>query len=211
MQIKKDFTREQIVTAAKRVFLKRGFAKASMRDIAKGAGIGLSNIYNYYKSKDEIFRQIVAPLIARMQEMVNEHHSVNYHEQFLKYASGESDEMLTEHVQKYLQLISHYHDELELILFKAQGSSLENFIDDYTDVCTNQVLTFMDGFKQKYPIYATVSSTFTYHVHTVWMFSFMSEVIKHKLSAKEIEKAIEDYIQFEYSGWRALMNKHQTL
>ena len=27
---------------------------------------------------------------------------------------------------------------------------------------------------------------------TVWMFSFMSEVIKHKLSAKEIEKAVED-------------------
>ena len=32
MQIKKDYTREQIVEIAKRVFLKNGYAKTSMRD-----------------------------------------------------------------------------------------------------------------------------------------------------------------------------------
>ena len=97
MQIKKDYTREQIVTVAKRVFLRKGFAKASMRDVAKGAGIGLSNIYNYFNSKDEIFRYIVASLIAKMEEMLKEHHDVRYHEEFLRYANGESDEMRTEH------------------------------------------------------------------------------------------------------------------
>lgn len=54
MQVKKDYTREQIVEFAKRVFLKNGYAKTSMRDIAKGVGIGVSNIYNYFKSKDEL-------------------------------------------------------------------------------------------------------------------------------------------------------------
>ena len=207
MQIKKDYTREQILAAAKKAFLKNGFLKTTTRDIAKGAGIGLSNIYNYFRSKDEMFCHIVRPLIVEMERMVAEHHNEKYQEQFLKYASGESDEMMTEHVQAYLRLIYHYREELELILFKAQGSSLENFIDAYTDVCTRQVLEFMNDFKQKNLGFSSVSSTFTYHVHTVWMFSFITEVIKHRLSRQEIEKAIEDYIQFEYSGWRALMNK----
>lgn len=206
MQIKKDYTREQILAAAKKAFLRKGFMKTTMRDIAEGAGIGLSNIYNYFKGKDEMFHHIAMPLIMEMEHMVAEHHNVRYHEEFLKYANGESDEMMTEHVQSYLRLISHYRDELELILFKAQGSSLENFIDEYTDECTHQILEFMDNFKQKNPCFSSVHSTFTYHVHTVWMFSFITEVIKHKLSREEIEKAIEDYIQFEYSGWRALMN-----
>ena len=35
MQTKKDYTREEIVMTAKREFLKNGFAKASMREIAK--------------------------------------------------------------------------------------------------------------------------------------------------------------------------------
>ena len=64
MQVKKDYTREHIAEIAKQVFLKDGYAKASMRDIAKGAGIGVSNIYNYFKSKDELFRHIVRPLIT---------------------------------------------------------------------------------------------------------------------------------------------------
>jgi hypothetical protein len=40
----------------------------------------------------------------------------------------------------------------------------------------------------------------------VWMFTFISEVIKHDLPADEIRRAIEDYIKFEFSGWRAMMN-----
>ena len=66
MQIKKDYTREQIVEIAKRVFLRNGYAKTSMRDIAKRTGIGVSNIYNYFKSKDELFRYIVRPLTTEL-------------------------------------------------------------------------------------------------------------------------------------------------
>ena len=56
MQTKKDYTREKIIEIAKRVFLINGYAKTSMRDIAKGVGIGVSNIYNHFNSKDELFR-----------------------------------------------------------------------------------------------------------------------------------------------------------
>lgn len=209
MQIKKEYTREQINIVAKRIFLKKGFSKTSMRDIAKGCGIGVSNIYNYYKSKDELFRHVVSPLIAELEKMMYEHHNVSDQDQFLSYARGESDDMIIEHVKEYLRLINNYHDELKLILYKAQGSSLETFIDDYTEKCTQQVLVFMDEFKRHYPEMGVIHTTFTYHVHLVWMFSFISEVIKHQLKPDEIRDAIEDYIQFEFSGWRALMNHHK--
>ena len=61
MQTKKDYTREKIIEIAKRVFLKNGYAKTLMRDIAKGVGIGVSNIYNYFNSKDELFRLFHPP------------------------------------------------------------------------------------------------------------------------------------------------------
>lgn len=89
MQVKKDYTHEQIVEIAKRVFLRNGYSKTSMRDIAKGAGIGVSNIYNYFKSKDELFRHIVKPLIVDLERMMHEHHNVNDQDQFVRYARGE--------------------------------------------------------------------------------------------------------------------------
>jgi AcrR family transcriptional regulator len=206
MQIKKEYTREQIVTVAKGVFLKKGFAKTSMRDIAKGCGIGVSNIYNYFNSKDELFRHIVTPLTTEMERMMHDHHNVKDHEQFLQYTRGENDEMMMNHVQEYLSLINNHRDELKLILYKSQGSTLETYIDVYTEACTKEVLKFMKAFKHSYPDFRIDLSPFTYHVHMVWMFNFISEVIKHDLKPREMKKAIEDYIQFEFSGWRAIMN-----
>ncbi len=208
MQIKKDYTREQIVEVAKRVFLKKGYAKTSMRDIAKGTDIGVSNIYNYFKSKDELFRHIVKPLLTELERMMHEHHNVNDQDQFVRYARGEGDDMLADHVKEYLRLINNHRDELKLLLYQAQGSSLENYIDEYTEECTHLVMDFMDEFKRKYPGYGFIHSIFTYHIHMVWMFSFISEVIKHDLSADDIRCAIEDYIKFEFIGWRAMMNKN---
>ncbi len=207
MQIRKDYTRDQIVEVAKQVFLDKGYAKTSMRDIAAGVGIGVSNIYNYFKGKDELFRHIVAPLLAELERMMHEHHDVNDQEQFIRYARGD-DDMLADHVQAYMKLINNHRDELKLLLYQAQGSSLESYIDQYTEDCTQQVLVFMNELKRKYPQFSVIHTPFTYHIHMVWMFSFISEVIKHQLTADEIKAAIEDYIAFEFSGWRALMNRN---
>lgn len=210
MQIKKDYTREQIVEVARRIFLKRGYVKTSMRDIAAGVGIGVSNIYNYFKSKDELFRHIVSPLIIKLERMMREHHNVKDQGDFLCCATGQSNGMVGDHVREYMLLINNHRDELKLLLYQSQGSSLENFIDTYTDECTQLILAFMNEFKRKYPEYGVTQTPFTYHVHTVWMFSFISEVIKHDLPVDEIRRALEDYIQFEFGGWRTLMNTKPT-
>lgn len=207
MQIRKDYTRDQIVEVAKQVFLDKGYAKTSMRDIAAGVGIGVSNIYNYFKGKDELFRHIVAPLLAELERMMHEHHDVNDQEQFIRYARGD-DDMLADHVLAYMKLINNHRDELKLLLYQAQGSSLESYIDQYTEDCTQQVLVFMNEVKRKYPQFSVIHTPFTYHIHMVWMFGFISEVIKHQLTSDEIKAAIEDYIAFEFTGWRALMNRN---
>mgnify|MGYP002627257088 CR=1 FL=1 len=55
MQIQKKETRQQIQIAAEWAFHQQGFAKTSMRDIAKASGVGVGNLYNYFpKGKDEI-------------------------------------------------------------------------------------------------------------------------------------------------------------
>ena len=47
--------REQIALAAIRVFSKKGFHKATLRDLSKEVGISHGNIYDYVGSKEDIF------------------------------------------------------------------------------------------------------------------------------------------------------------
>jgi AcrR family transcriptional regulator len=51
---KSDQTRARIFEAALTLFRKRGFANATMREIAKEAGVALGGAYYYFDSKDAI-------------------------------------------------------------------------------------------------------------------------------------------------------------
>ena len=55
MQIKKEEIENAIIAAAKAEFMDKGYKDASLRSIAKKSGVSLSNIYNYFKSKDMLF------------------------------------------------------------------------------------------------------------------------------------------------------------
>ena len=47
--------RERILAAAKSVFARKGFAGAAIADIAARADIGKGTVYEYYRSKEELF------------------------------------------------------------------------------------------------------------------------------------------------------------
>jgi AcrR family transcriptional regulator len=64
--------KEKIEEAACELFIKQGFHATSMRDIAKGAGVSLGNLYNYYETKDAIFESIVAKYMEVIDERLRE-------------------------------------------------------------------------------------------------------------------------------------------
>jgi AcrR family transcriptional regulator len=55
-----EYRKGQILDAAISVFSENGFSDASIEDIAREAGVGKGTIYLYFKSKDEIFKNILA-------------------------------------------------------------------------------------------------------------------------------------------------------
>jgi AcrR family transcriptional regulator len=58
----------RIEEAARQLFIKRGFHATSMRDIAGGTGTSLGNLYNYYRTKEEILESI----IRKYQKVIDE-------------------------------------------------------------------------------------------------------------------------------------------
>jgi AcrR family transcriptional regulator len=65
-QIIKDERREQILTAALRLFATKGLAAAKMSDLSKNTGISQGLVYHYYRSKEELFTNLVDTAIEKM-------------------------------------------------------------------------------------------------------------------------------------------------
>lgn len=74
MQKLKNDIRQELLKAAEELFLRKGFQKTSMREIAEVAQVGLGNIYNYFSGKDDLFCTIVYPVTHAFERMLEKHH-----------------------------------------------------------------------------------------------------------------------------------------
>ncbi len=61
-----DARAQEILAAAKRAFLEKGFDGASMQDLARAAGMSAGNFYRYFPSKAAIVEAIVSGEMAQM-------------------------------------------------------------------------------------------------------------------------------------------------
>jgi AcrR family transcriptional regulator len=64
---------ETILTAAARVFVRRGYAHATTNRIAEAAGVSVGSLYQYFPSKDAIAVELLRRYRARLLELVAAH------------------------------------------------------------------------------------------------------------------------------------------
>lgn len=70
--IDKEAKRMEIMQAAIQVFAQNGIVKAKMIDIARSAGVGKGTIYEYFRSKEEIFAAAFSHYFNQMEVMIQE-------------------------------------------------------------------------------------------------------------------------------------------
>lgn len=202
MQILKEDIKHRILDVARQEFASRGYAKASMRSIASKVGVGVGNIYNYYPSKDKLFCAVLAPVVSACYAMFDKHHG-EYGQDAI---SMTQENYLVSVVSDYMIILKGNRTLLKILLFKAQGSSLEDFKIKFTDKATEQVKSWFADNKKKHPYMNIDVSDFMIHLHTVWMFTMFEEIIMHRITGDAMVRVIEEYIKFEINGWKNILH-----
>jgi AcrR family transcriptional regulator len=70
---KRARTRRKLLDAARVVFERDGFHDARLADIVQEAEVATGTFYNYYDSKEEIFRDLMDTVVADLIERSSEH------------------------------------------------------------------------------------------------------------------------------------------
>jgi AcrR family transcriptional regulator len=58
--------RTQLLEVAREVVLRHGYRKANLGDVAREAGVSRATVYNYFSSKEQLLRAIVAQEVERL-------------------------------------------------------------------------------------------------------------------------------------------------
>ena len=120
-------SRERLLECAKKEFLEKGFAKASLRSICSQAGLTTGAVYFLFKDKNGLFEAVVSGPLGELMQLMQSHLAQEEHADISAYShvSGDHDFFADEMVTL---LYSHY-DEMMILLEKSQGSQFENLPD----------------------------------------------------------------------------------
>jgi transcriptional regulator with XRE-family HTH domain len=204
MQVKKDEIKDEILNVARTEFQEKGFAKASMRKIAKKVGISVSNIYNYFRGKDEIFKEIVSPTILLADQLIERYISNENPDNCSNSFTIENSWQKTKVLFIFLD---KHRDNLKLLFFKSQCSEYENTKDKYIDLFTElylKNLTLIKTFNKEFN--SNVSDWFIHNIVSFY-FNIINEIIMHDLTKKEMEEYAEEINTFLFHGWMAVLKK----
>jgi TetR/AcrR family transcriptional regulator len=71
--MKSQRTRKKILSAAERVFSRRGFDGATMDEIAARAGVEKANLYYYFRGKRQLYRALIDHILMQLVGDVQQH------------------------------------------------------------------------------------------------------------------------------------------
>ncbi len=70
--MKSNLMREILIKKATDLFYREGFARSSIRDIGRSAGISSSTLYHYFKNKEELLYEIITLIGNHLLKILND-------------------------------------------------------------------------------------------------------------------------------------------
>jgi AcrR family transcriptional regulator len=115
-------TKSKLISSAKKIFSEKGYYDTKVSDIVKEAGVAQGTFYLYFKSKEEIFKEIILDIKTNIENILSKYEkSQDSVEQTIIKLKGE--------VTTYL----YTHKEIARI-FLFQLFTMKEFIEIYFEI-----------------------------------------------------------------------------
>lgn len=126
--------KQEIITAAEKIFFSKGFINATMDDIASQAELSKGTIYLYFKNKEELFSVFVHQAISKLYDL------------FVEYSSKQNSGILKVKAigEAYIKFYFDYPNYYQAIMYDesqvTHEFTLSNLDDEVTAIkmATNQ-------------------------------------------------------------------------
>ena len=190
---------DKIITAARAEFLDKGYTGASLRKIAEKAGVTVGAIQTRYRSKDELFADLLKPLLDEIEALFQSTRE--------DYYAGVDTDFLTalkasmgHESAAILRLIFDHYEEAGLLLCRSTGSSLECYFDGIVQSKIEESIAFF----QKAGFAPMDETLFGLLISA--QFDSYRRIVAECSDRKAAESYMESLMTYHFGGWAALFD-----
>lgn len=188
MQYLKDDVRKNIMNGALIEFMEKGYEGASIRGIAKRSNSSVGNIYKYFKSKDELYENLIGTVYHRL---------INYISQFDKVELNDKAlEVFNQLIEKIMKIFNESSNEISTLLNQSKGSRYENCKEIFVKFITRTVTDSMNYELSKQG--KQLKDNFIIYLLSYSLMESISIVVKEKHDGKEVKRIILKMIDIYY-------------
>ena len=195
-------TLEKVIESAKAEFLSMGFEKASMRSIAKAAGVTTGALYVRFPNKDALFCALVQPVVHEIFASFKQ--SENESIELLRAGKNSGvDETSQQYLSYLLGFIYDNIDAFRLLLNCAAGSSQDGFMDALVNA---EVSISLEYLNEKAALGGTVPEISEQELHVLISAQFYAvfEIVRHDIPRETAVRHINTIVRFFNPGWREI-------
>lgn len=196
MSINKE-SRERLIECAKKEFLEKGFARASLRSICAEAGLTTGAVYFLFKDKNGLLGAIVDEPLSKIRQLMQQHFSAEQQEDFSTYQQRDGDH--DQFAQELIDIMYDNYDAMRILLDKSQGSAYESIVDNFIDTTDSYYIELAQNYADRVP----GKRVNMYMLH--WFSHIQIEAFVHLLTHEsDRQKALQNIrtvIDFLVKGW----------
>lgn len=190
-------SRERLIECAKREFLAKGFAKASLRNICAEAGLTTGAVYFLFKDKNGLLGAIVDEPLQKIQELMLYHFSAEQQEDFSTYQQRDGDH--DQFAQELIGIMYDNYDAMRILLDRSQGSAYESVVDRFIDTTDSYYIELAQHYADSVP--GKRVNQYMLHWFSHVQIEAFVHLLTHESDRHKALQSIRTVIDFLVKGW----------
>jgi len=195
----------RLLSAAREEFLEKGFAKASLSEICKNAGVTTGALYKRYQGKEDLFCALVSETVHDMTEYVSE----IANRDLTQYSDRElydSFSLNPEMNRTWLRFLYDHREGFILLIRCASGTRYESFHHDWTEQMNRMDYKYYQEARRRGLATRNVSED-ELHVLTYSVWALYFEPFFLGFSWKQIEQHAE--MIYHFTDWHSALGMRE--
>ena len=196
-------TRQKLIDSAKKEFLAKGYAKASLRSICADAGVTTGALYFFFENKEDLFAAIVDPPLNGLKNILFQHFKDDVEEMSGIDSLEDIDTDHSEISDRIVGYIYENYDSFMLLLTASENTVYENVVDEVVSMVERSIqpsLSMLKGY--------TVDEYMSHWMAHISMDSFI-HVIRHEKDVEKAKVRLRAILNYLVTGWLQLAVKKQ--
>lgn len=201
---KDNKTHKKIIDVAIKEFLEKGFSEASLRNIAKKAGVTTGAFYRYYASKEELFDFLVGEHASQILTLYST--AVDELEQLSALQQTENMAEYSQRVtNELIDYIYEHFDNIKLLICSSGGTKYDDFIHRLVAIEEKATFKYIEEMNKSGINIPEIDCKLV-HMISSGLFDGIFEIVRHDMSKEEAKKFMKQIFLFYTGGWSTIMN-----